>query len=1141
MFRNQKASRGVFAALLAGSVTLAAASNAAAAGTVKTATLGTAPEVQVPSHTVTLVTGDRLALADDGQVAVQYNANRKNISFTTYKQLGDVYAIPSDVEQLVVTGQLDPTLFDLTRLLAYGANTQGTTNDVIVQYAPGAAASVHAAVAGPSNGGAKVTHQLASVNATALRVPHATTSAFWNSVTTTSGHLAKLRAGVHKLWLDQVLKPTDAQSTPQVGAPTAWAAGYDGTGETVGLVDSGVDATHPDLIGKVVSAADFTTEGNVNDNLGHGTHVASIIAGTGAASGGAQKGVAPGTKLVSAKACMADDSCEESAIINAMQWVVNQPGVKIVNMSLGGPGSGGSDPLDQAVNNLTASNGVLFVVAAGNSGPGYGTLGSPGEADAALTVGAVDKSDAIASFSSRGPRIGDGALKPDITAPGVAITGACSSTGTFCDPGQTYVQLNGTSMATPHVTGGASILAEEHPTWTPAQLKAALMGSADPNSALDTFTQGAGRLNIARGYAQPVLANPPSVGFGLQNGQRSGYPTLTRTITYSNTSASALTLSLNLAVNDPTGAAAPSGMFTLSASSVTVPANGQASVTLTGNLSVSGPSGRYSGFVTATSGSNVRVVTPVGDDQEVTWAVTSNLTGRTGSAPTSFFVFYATTVGNSLFVYYTGGGGGQSSATVNLPPGDYMVWTNLTDVDSQGNQSLTLQALPQLNVNSNQTIAADARTAGPVTTSVPDSAAKLFETEVGAQFSPGGALGPSVTYNAPASVGLYVGQLGPPNTFVYGFLSKVVSRLYDPGPAGDVTNSPHIYQVGKFISQQLPHGVTQNETAANLATVNAKFGAQQAGDSGTTISFAQPNQAPYFNSGAVFPLPISLPTTQVQSFNTDAGVQWYGTFQEQDANGNDVNDLDSSLVGYTGGSTTAHAWNNPVYGPAFTTAVHPLDWVVRGGDIICADVPLTGDSSGDAGHPGAPTTASGSVTLKLNGSVVKSQTYPNEQALCTTVPSAWSSGYELDANLQRTSGIQLSTNISASWTFSSASVDPNSILHLQLWAATFTPALNSANTAPAGVSFQIPVTAVPQPGSAAAGLQSLTVDYSTDDGATWQPATIGTVNAQTGNYTATVTHPNITGFVSLRTHITDFAGNTASETIIHAYKIAPGA
>ncbi|MBS2964867.1 S8 family serine peptidase [Actinocrinis puniceicyclus] len=1088
---------------------------------------------------MTLVTGDRLALADDGQVTVQYNASRRNISFTTYKQSGDVYAIPSDVQQLVLTGQADPSLFDLTRLLAYGAKTQSTATDVIVQYAPGAGTSLRSALAGPNGGGAKITHRLSSVNALAVRAPHATTSTFWNSVTTTSGHTAKLRPTVHKVWLDELLKPTDQQSTPQVGAPTAWAAGFDGTGAKVGIVDTGIDATHPDLVGKVAAAQDFTSDGNTNDDVGHGTHVASIIAGTGAASGGAQKGVAPGATLVSAKACTAA-GCEQSAIIDAMQWASAQPGVKVVNMSLGGAPSGGSDPLDQAVDNLTASSGVLFVVAAGNSGPGYGTVGSPGEADAALTVGAVDKSDAIASFSSRGPRIVDSALKPDITAPGVAITGACSSTGTFCSPGQTYVQLSGTSMATPHVAGGAAVLAEAHPTWSPAQLKAALMGSANPNSSLDTFTQGAGRLDVGRGYAQPVLADPPSVSLGLQNGPRSGYPTLTRTVTYSNTTASPVTLSLNYAVDDPTGAPAPSGMFSLSASSVTVPANGQATVTLTANLSVNGPNGRYTGFITATSGT-LRVETPIGDDQELTYAVTADVTGRAGGAPSSFAVYFATTVGNTIFVYGTGGGGGQTSATLSLPPGTYMVYSNVYDVDTQGNQSLSLLSYPQLTVNAAQNLTVDARTASAVSASVPDSAATLLRTEVGAQFTPNGALGPSVSTNIPAGTSVYTGQLGPANSFVFGFLSKVVSTLYDPGPGGGVTDSPHLYQVANFINQQMPTGLAQNETAATLATVNAVFGAQQAGDSGYAVGIAQPNQQPNFTSSFTVAVPLTLPAQQVQSFNTDNGVRWFSTFQEQDPNGNDVNDLTSSLTAYTGGSTTAHVWNKPVFGPAFTTTVGPLNWVIRTGDLICPDVPLTGDSSGDAGHPGLTTSTSGSLTLKLNGAVVGSQSYPNNFNYCYPVPATWSNGYELDASVQRASGVQLSTNISAVWTFSSASVDPNSTLPLQIWAASFAPSLNSANTAPAGVSFQIPVTALPQPGSAAAGLQALTVDYSTDDGTTWQPAAVSTVNAQTGSYTATVMHPNITGFVSLRAHITDFAGNTATETITRAYQIAPGA
>ncbi len=106
------------------------------------------------------------------------------------------------------------------------------------------------------------------------------------------------------------------------------------------------------------------------------------------------------------------------------------------------------------------------MIAAGNSGPGAGTIESPGSADAALTVGAVDKQNQLAEFSSRGPRLGDGAVKPDVTAPGVDIVAARSKDSQIGDPvGQYYLKLSGTSMATPHTVGAAAILAQQHPTW----------------------------------------------------------------------------------------------------------------------------------------------------------------------------------------------------------------------------------------------------------------------------------------------------------------------------------------------------------------------------------------------------------------------------------------------------------------------------------------------------------------------------------------------------------------------------------------------------------------------------------------------------------------------------------------------------
>jgi subtilisin family serine protease len=129
---------------------------------------------------------------------------------------------------------------------------------------------------------------------------------------------------------------------------------------------------------------------------------------------------------------------------------------------------------EKAVNDLSASSGALFVMAAGNSGPSDTTVGSPGSAAAALTVAAVDRHDKIASFSSRGPTA-DGRLKPDIAAPGVDIIAAKAAHGTEGnDEASGYVSMSGTSMATPHTAGAAAVLAQEHPGWTGERLKAAL-------------------------------------------------------------------------------------------------------------------------------------------------------------------------------------------------------------------------------------------------------------------------------------------------------------------------------------------------------------------------------------------------------------------------------------------------------------------------------------------------------------------------------------------------------------------------------------------------------------------------------------------------------------------------------------------
>lgn len=118
------------------------------------------------------------------------------------------------------------------------------------------------------------------------------------------------------IWLDGLRKPSLDASVKQIGAPAAWQRGHTGAGVKAAVLDTGVDAAHPDLAGRLSVQADFTGTDPV-DRSGHGTHIASTIAGSGAASGGRHKGVAPGVSLLAGKVCVS--WCEESAVLAGMQ------------------------------------------------------------------------------------------------------------------------------------------------------------------------------------------------------------------------------------------------------------------------------------------------------------------------------------------------------------------------------------------------------------------------------------------------------------------------------------------------------------------------------------------------------------------------------------------------------------------------------------------------------------------------------------------------------------------------------------------------------------------------------------------------------------------------------------------------------
>lgn len=330
---------------------------------------------------------------------------------------------------------------------------------------------------------------------------------------------------------------TKARTSP----PTGYGVDGDRTGNkyaysksdvVIAILDTGIDPKHKDLTGennvggtkKIIGWLD--TINNVAtpyDDHGHGSHVASIATGEGD-DNSKYKGVAPGAALVGVKVCSSTGSCPESKIISGINWVVTNKafyGIRIMSLSLGGIGaSDGTDPESVALNNAV-DQGIVVTVAAGNSGPIKYTIGSPGAAAKAITVGNMadpgyitgtlptgqlslaDNGFYLAPSSSRGPT-SDNKIKPDIVAPGVKINAA---DGTYPNtPGYHggYIEMTGTSMSTPFVAGVAALMLDANYALSPTQIKNMIRATGEDYGVTGCdIDYGCGRIRAykAVGYA----------------------------------------------------------------------------------------------------------------------------------------------------------------------------------------------------------------------------------------------------------------------------------------------------------------------------------------------------------------------------------------------------------------------------------------------------------------------------------------------------------------------------------------------------------------------------------------------------------------------------------------------------------------
>lgn len=365
--------------------------------------------------------------------------------------------------------------------------TAGASESVIVKYEAGAAAKSKSAAAERA-GLSAVLGTVAANGAQVVEVADAEAAAAVLNRSATVEYAEPNRE------LKALGVPNDARfgelyglnnaNDADLDAPEGWdLIGYPSIpATTVGIVDTGIDAAHEDLSGKVVACASVqlltnrVREGACNDDNDHGTHVAGTIAAKANNSVGVA-GVSYNSNLAICKALNALGSGTTAGVANCITYLAGK-GVKIISMSLGG---GASSTLQTAVRNATSS-GSLIIAAAGNDGDA--TLNYPAAYPEVVSVAATDRNDARASFSNANGDV-------EIAAAGVDVLSTKRGGG--------YVAFSGTSMATPHVAGVAALIAAKNASWSASQIRSKLDTSVDDLGAAGRDPQfGFGRVNLVK-------------------------------------------------------------------------------------------------------------------------------------------------------------------------------------------------------------------------------------------------------------------------------------------------------------------------------------------------------------------------------------------------------------------------------------------------------------------------------------------------------------------------------------------------------------------------------------------------------------------------------------------------------------------
>ncbi|MBI2175773.1 S8 family serine peptidase [Candidatus Woesearchaeota archaeon] len=401
------------------------------------------------------------------------------------EQIAAVDSLPPAVD-----AKIDPVVKEQVKEAIYAASVARTEKE----------AKDQSKVSVVVQSGKDVSGAVKSLNGVvAKKAPSVDKSSEFASVEIDAKTIAELAKNdnVIKVYPKVTYYPLLDESVPLIKADSFWNSGYKGSGVKVAVLDTGIDKNHPMLKGKVAAEKDFSNSGNTNDNFGHGTHVAGIIAGT-TANGGKYSGVAPDAQLLSAKVIGDNGFGDNVDIIAGIGWAVDN-GAKVISMSLGASSSLDAS-VDSAIKDAVAK-GVIVVVSSGNCGSScpsikcgsFKGVTSPGSSPNAISVGAVDKSKNVACFSS-GESISGVGIKPDFVAPGVGIKSSV--------PGGNYQAMDGTSMAAPHVSGAVALVLGKNPGFNQGDVMRVLEKTALELGSIGKDTSyGFGLIDLAKALA----------------------------------------------------------------------------------------------------------------------------------------------------------------------------------------------------------------------------------------------------------------------------------------------------------------------------------------------------------------------------------------------------------------------------------------------------------------------------------------------------------------------------------------------------------------------------------------------------------------------------------------------------------------